>query len=184
MKKTVWIIVAIIAVIAILFVSAYNDLVSEKADVEESFANIDAQLQRRADLIPNLVESVKGITEQEKAVVDAVTSAREKYLNAGSDNEKIAAGRELSTALSNLLVVVENYPEIKSGANFIALQDELAGTENRIAQARKNYNEDVKEYNTTIRKFPKNIIASMFGFDGMEYFETADENKTAPKVEF
>lgn len=184
MKKSVWIIVAIIAVVAILFVSAYNDLVSEKADVEESFANIDAQLQRRADLIPNLVESVKGITEHEKAVVDAVTSARENYLNAGSDNEKIAAGSELSAALSNLLVVVENYPEIKSGANFIALQDELAGTENRIAQARKNYNEDVREYNTTIRKFPKNIIASIFGFDSMEYFETADENKTAPKVEF
>ena len=184
MKKSVWIIVAIIAVVAILFVSAYNDLVSEKADVEESFANIDAQLQRRADLIPNLVESVKGITEHEKAVVDAVTSARENYLNAGSDNEKIAAGSELSAALSNLLVVVENYPEIKSGANFIALQDELAGTENRIAQARKNYNEDVREYNTTIRKFPKNIIASIFGFESMEYFETADENKTAPKVEF
>ena len=109
MKKSVWIIVAIIAVVAILFVSGYNDLVSEKADVEESFANIDAQLQRRADLIPNLVESVKGITEHEKAVVDAVTSARENYLNAGSDNEKIAAGSELSAALSNLLVVVENY---------------------------------------------------------------------------
>lgn len=184
MKKTIWIIVAVIAVIALLLISSYNGLVSARAEVENSFANIDAQLQRRADLIPNLVETVKGITEQEKAVVDAVTSARENYLAAGTENEKIEASNQLSTALSNLLVVVENYPEITSGANFIALQDELAGTENRIAQARKSYNESVKEYNTSIKKFPRNILAGMFGFESMEYYETAEENKTAPKVEF
>ncbi len=184
MKKTGWIIVAAIAIVVVLLISSYNGLVAAKAQVEESFANIDAQLQRRADLIPNLVETVKGITEQEKAIVDAVTSARENYLNAGTENEKIEASNQMSTALSNLLVVVENYPEITSGANFIALQDELAGTENRIAQARKSYNETVKEYNTSIRKFPRNILAGMFGFEASEYFETAEENKTAPKVEF
>jgi len=184
MKKAVWIIVAVVAVIAILAISSYNGLVSSRAQVDEAFANIDAQLQRRADLIPNLVETVKGIAAQEQSVIDAVTSARENYLNAGSDNEKIAASNELSSALSNLLVVVENYPQITSGANFIALQDELAGTENRIAQARKSYNEAVKDYNTSIRKFPRNILAGMFGFESSEYFETAEENKTAPKVEF
>ena len=184
MKKTVWIIVAVVAVIAILAISSYNGLVSSRAQVDEAFANIDAQLQRRADLIPNLVETVKGIAAQEQSVIDAVTSARESYLNAGSDNEKIAASNELSSALSNLLVVVENYPQITSGANFIALQDELAGTENRIAQARKSYNEAVKDYNTSFRKFPRNILAGMFGFESSEYFETAEENKTAPKVEF
>ena len=184
MKKVIWIIIAVIAVVAILMISSYNGLVSARARVEESFANIDAQLQRRADLIPNLVETVKGITEQEKNLVDAVTSARENYLNAGTENEKIDASNQMSTALSNLLVVVENYPEITSGANFIALQDELAGTENRIAQARKSYNETVKEYNTSIRKFPRNILAGVFGFETMNYFETVEENKTVPKVEF
>lgn len=184
MKKAVWIIVAVVALIAILAVSSYNGLVSSRAQVDEAFANIDAQLQRRADLIPNLVETVKGITEQEKAIVDAVTSARENYLNAGTDNEKISASNELSAALSNLLVVVENYPQITSGANFIALQDELAGTENRIAQARKSYNETVKDYNTSIRKFPRNILAGIFDFEESNYFETTDENKAAPKVEF
>ena len=105
-------------------------------------------------------------------------------MNAESDNEKFEAANQMSSALSNLLVVVENYPEIKSGENFRALQDELAGTENRIAQARKTYNENVKVYNTTIRKFPKNILAGMFGFEAADYFETAEENKAAPKVEF
>ncbi len=184
MKKIIWIIVAAVAIIAILLVSSYNGLVASRAQVDEAFANIDTQLQRRADLIPNLVETVKGITEQEKAIVDAVTSARENYLNSSTDNEKIEASNQLTTALSNLLVVVENYPEITSGANFIALQDELAGTENRIAQSRKNYNQTVKEYNTSIRKFPRNILAGMFGFEASDYFETAEENKTVPKVEF
>lgn len=184
MKKTIWIVIAVVVLVAIFLISSYNGLVTSRAQVEESFANIDAQLQRRADLIPNLVETVKGITEQEKTIVDAVTSARENYLSASDENEKIEASNQLSTALSNLLVVVENYPEITSGQNFIALQDELAGTENRIAQARKSYNETVKEYNTSIKKFPRNIFAGIFGFESMNYFETADENKTAPKVEF
>ena len=183
-KKTLWIVIAAIVLVAVLLISSYNGLVSSRAQIDESFANIDAQLQRRSDLIPNLVETVKGITNQEKAIVDAVTSARENYLNAGSDNEKIAASNELSAALSNLLVVVENYPEITSGQNFIALQDELAGTENRIAQARKSYNEAVKNYNPSIRKFPRNILAGMFGFEPAQYFETSEENKTVPKVEF
>ena len=171
-------------VLVIWVIGVYNSLVRARNKVSNAFAQIDTQLQRRFDLIPNLVETVKGITEQEKRVVDAVTSARGNYLNAGTENEKIDASNQLSTALSSLLVVVENYPEITSGANFIALQDELAGTENRIAQARKNYNETVKEYNTSIRKFPRNILAGVFGFESMVYFETAEENKTAPKVEF
>ena len=184
MKKSLWIIIAVVAVIVISVISSYNGLVSSYNEVEAAFADIDAQLQRRADLIPNLVETVKGITTQEKDIVDAVTSARENYLNAGTDGERIEAANKMSSALSNLLVVVENYPEITSGQNFIALQDELAGTENRIAQARKKYNETVKGYNTSIRKFPRNIIAGIFGFESAVYFETTEENKTAPKVEF
>lgn len=184
MKKTLWIIIAAVAVLAILFISSYNGLVTSRAQVDEAFANIDTQLQRRADLIPNLVETVKGITTQEKEIVAAVTQSREKYLSSSSPDEKIAAGNEMSAALSNFLVVVENYPDIKSGQNFVALQDELAGTENRITQARKTYNEAVKKYNVSIKKFPRNIFAGMFGYETAEYFETTEENKTVPKVEF
>lgn len=177
-------IVVFLIIIIMTVVGAYNGLVNARTTAEGSFANIDAQLQRRADLIPNLIETVKGATQHEQSIVNSVTEARAKLAGAGSIDEKIAANAELSSALSRLLVVVENYPDIKSNQNFIALQDELAGTENRITIARKDYNAAVTEYNKQIRMFPRNVFAGMFGFDSMKFFEADDASKAAPKVKF
>ncbi len=187
MKKT-WITIGIIAVVLIavigLFASSYNGMVAAQTEVENAFANIDSQLQRRADLIPNLIETVKGAMAHEQGIIDSVTQAREKYVGAGSANEKIEAAGELDSALSRLMVVVENYPDIKTNQNFTALQDELAGTENRIAVARKDYNDTVSEYNKKIKSFPRNLLAGMFGFEQMSYFEADEGAKEAPKVSF
>lgn len=154
-KSTIVIIVVVVILVAIIagLVSNYNGVVSLSEEVDNKFATIDTMLQRRADLIPNLVNTVKGYTNQEQAVIDSVTDARAKLAGANSVGEKANADQELSTALSNLLVVVENYPDLKSSQNFINLSDELAGTENRIATARKDYNDAVKEYNTKIKRF-------------------------------
>ncbi len=187
MKKT-WIIIGIIVVIIIAaiggFASSYNGMVAVQTEVETAFANIDAQLQRRADLIPNLIETVKGVMKHEQDIINSVTEARARYVGAGSVAEKIEATGELDPALSRHMVVVENYPTITANQNFTALQDELAGTENRIAVARKDYNEAVSNYNKRIKSFPKNIIAGMFGFEPMEYFEAAEGAKEVPKVSF
>ena len=178
-------IIAVIVIVAIASVSgAYNDMVEEQTEVEAAFANIDTQLQRRADLIPNLIETVKGAMAHEQDIINSVTEARAKYVGAGNANDKIAAAGELESALARLMVVVENYPEIKTNQNFTALQDELAGTENRIAVSRRDYNEAVGEYNKEIRTFPKNILANMFGFEKMNYFEAADGAEKAPEVSF
>jgi LemA protein len=166
-KTGLFIGIGVIVLLFILAISSYNGLVSAKTSAEGAFANIDAQLQRRSDLIPNLVETVKGATQHEQSIVNSVTDARAKLAGAGTIDEKIAASGELSSALSRLLVVVENYPDIKSNQNFIALQDELAGTENRIGRARSDYNEAVKIYNAKIQYFPSNIFANMFGFKSM-----------------
>lgn len=185
-KSTIVIIVVVVILIAIIagLVSSYNGVVSLSEDVDNKFATIDTMLQRRADLIPNLVNTVKGYTNQEQAVIDSVTDARAKLARANSVGEKANADQELSTALSNLLVVVENYPDLKSSQNFINLSDELAGTENRIATARKDYNDAVREYNTKIKRFPTNIVSGMFGYGEREYFQASEGSEEVPTVDF
>lgn len=187
MKRGLIVIIVIAVVILALVgsvVGSYNSLVSQREGVTSAFQNIDTQLQRRADLIPNLVASVKGFASQERAIIDSVTSARAKLAGAQTVGEKATADSELSGALSRLLVIVENYPELKSDANFRQLSDELAGTENRIAVSRLDYNNLVKTYNTKIKSFPTVIIASLFGFKEAEYFEAAPGTETVPTVSF
>lgn len=185
-KSTIVIIVVVVILVAIIagLVSNYNGVVSLSEEVDNKFATIDTMLQRRADLIPNLVNTVKGYTNQEQAVIDSVTDARAKLAGSNSVGEKANADQELSTALSNLLVVVENYPDLKSSQNFINLSDELAGTENRIATARKDYNDAVKEYNTKIKRFPTNIVSGMFGYGEKEYFQASEGSEEVPTVDF
>lgn len=183
-SKIVLIIIAVIAVIAIILIGGYNSIISASEEVENKFSTIDTQLQRRADLIPNLVNTVKGYANQEKEIINTVTTAREKLVGANSVTAKAEADQELTNALSRLLVVVENYPDLKSSQNFIQLSDELAGTENRIATARRDYNEAVKTYNLKIKKFPSNVMANMFGFGEKQYFEASEESKNVPNVQF
>lgn len=185
-KSTIAIIVVIVILIAIIagLVSSYNGVDSLSEEVDNKFATIDTMLQRRADLIPNLVNTVKGYTNQEQAVIDSVTDARAKLAGANSVEEKANADQELTSALNNLLVVVENYPDLKSSQNFINLSDELAGTENRIATARKDYNDAVKEYNTKIKRFPTNIVSGMFGYGEKEYFQASEGSEEVPTVDF
>ncbi len=162
----------------------YNKMVDLDEMTNSAWADVENNLQRRYDLIPNLVNTVKGYADQEKEVLLGVTEARSRVAGAGTRDERMEAEQGLSGALSRLLLVVENYPQLKSDQNFRALQDELAGTENRIAIARKRYNETVQKYNATIRKFPGVIIANIFGFDAREFFEAPEEAQTAPQVEF
>jgi len=178
------VVAVIILLLAISCISSYNSLVDLKEQVTSKEAEIDVQLQRRADLIPNLVNTVKGYMKHEQSVIDSVTSARENLLGAKTIEAKSKANTELTNALNALFVIVENYPDLKASENFTQLQDELAGTENRIAYARKNYNEAVETYNKTIKKFPTVVIASMFGFKEQGYFESQDAAKEVPNVDF
>jgi LemA protein len=162
----------------------YNNLVTMDESVKAAWAQVENQLQRRYDLIPNYVETVKGYAAHEKEVLVKVTEARARVGGAKSISEKIETNNQLSSALSRLLVVVERYPDLKANANFIRLQDELAGTENRIAVERRRFNETVRAYNTKIRSFPTNIIAGMFGFQRAAFFEVPKERQEAPKVKF
>ena len=166
-------------------IGSRNDLVTEREAVKAALAQVDTVLQRRNDLIPNLVETVKGIAKQELAVVDSVTKARAAMIGAQTPSEKVAADQQLSGALSRLLVVVENYPQLKSDQNFLRLQDELAGTENRIGVARRRYNDALRDYNTFVRQFPNSIWAGMLGFRVNDaYFEASAASRTVPNVKF
>jgi LemA protein len=186
--KKIIIVVAVIAVLAIavysLFAGNYNKFVQMDVGIKAAWSQVENQLQRRYDLIPNLMETVKGYAKQEKDVLVEVTNARSKVGGAGTVPDKIAANNELSGALSRLMVVVERYPDLKSNQNFMKLQDELAGTENRIAVERMRYNDAVKIYNQAIRSFPANFVAGMFGFKEAAFFEAPKEAKAAPKVKF
>jgi len=186
--KTVLIVVGILVLVILIpllyLKGTYNSLVTMDEGVKAAWAQVENQLQRRYDLIPNYVETVKGYARHEKEVFVKVTEARSRVGSAKSLNEKIQANNQLSSALARLLVVVERYPELKANTNFIRLQDELAGTENRIAVERRRYNEAVRIYNTRIRSFPTNIIAGMFGFEKATFFQVPKERQEAPKVKF
>ena len=183
-KKTI-IIVAILAVIVIIggaLISGYNGLVTGREAVENAESNIDTYLQRRADLIPNLVSTVKSFAKHETEVFDKVLEARQALVNAKSPEEKANADAQLDTALQGINVIVENYPELKSDTTYVALMDELEGSENRIAVARKDYNDTVKDYNNKVIRFPGSIVANLFGFEKAEYFEASEEALTVPDV--
>lgn len=187
--KGVLIVLGIIVVLVIgvfgYAMSARNVLVTEQEAIHNQWSDVDVVLQRRADLIPNLVETVKGFAKQEQTVIKSVTDARAALVGAHNPQEKIQANNQLDGALVRLLVIVENYPLLRSNENFLRLQDELAGTENRIAVERRKYNEVVQRYNTDIQIFPRNIIAGMFGFQrNNDYFTTEPGARTAPKVSF
>jgi LemA protein len=177
-------VVVILIIIVLSIKGTYNSMVRMDEGVKAAWAQVENQLQRRYDLIPNYVETVKGYAKHEKDVFLRVTEARSKVGGATNIRDKIGANNELSSALSRLLVVVERYPDLKANQNFIRLQDELAGTENRIAVERRRYNEAVRAYNVKIRSFPTNILAGMFGFTKAEFFKAPEEAKEAPKVEF
>ena len=192
-KVTIIIIVAVVAVIAIWAISGYNSLVGMDENVSNQWANVETQYQRRADLIPNLVNTVKGYAAHEKETLEGVIAARSQATQIKVDPtdltpEKLAeyqkAQGQLATALGKLLAITENYPDLKANQNFLELQAQLEGTENRINVARKNFNDAAKTYNTTIRRFPKNILAGMFGFDKRTYFEATEGAEQAPQVQF
>lgn len=182
-------ILAVLLVIALIcgsaFVSRRNQMAVKRETVNAAWSQVDVVLQRRADLIPNLVETVKGFAVQEQTVFGDIAKARSALLSASTPADKIAANQRLDSALGRLLVVVENYPQLRSNVNFLRLQDELAGTENRIAVERRRYNETLQDYNTYISLFPNNIVASLSGFQRNDaYFKTDDGARQVPKVNF
>jgi LemA protein len=183
------IVLVVVAVIALLvggaYVSSRNQMVTKNEAVKSAWAQVDVVLQRRADLIPNLVETVKGFAAQEQTVFHDIAAARSALLGAQTPADKIAANGQLDGALGRLLLIVENYPQLKSNENFLRLQDELAGTENRIAVERKRYNDTLQDYNTFVGLFPNSLFAGWAGFQrNNAYFTASESSREAPKVEF
>jgi LemA protein len=179
------VLVLIVVMLGSMYVSRRNEMVRKNEAINAAWSQVDVVLQRRADLIPNLVETVKGFAAQEQTVFHDIANARAALLNARSPADRIAANRQLDGALGRLLAIAENYPQLKSNENFLRLQDELAGTENRIAVERRRYNEALRDYNTYLGLFPNNIVASLAGFQRNEhYFEAPPESRQAPKVQF
>jgi LemA protein len=187
MKALIVVAVLVLILLAVFggYVSAKNQMVAKNEAVKSTWSQVDVVLQRRADLIPNLVETVKGIASQEQTVFGEIARARSALLSASSPTDKIAANRQLDGALGRLLALSENYPQLRSNENFLRLQDELAGTENRIAVERKRYNDTLQDYNTFIGLFPNSIWANMAGFHRNEaYFAASEGSRQAPKVDF
>jgi LemA protein len=192
MGKTLIAIVVVLVILAVFglvffgqYVSVKNTLVTKNEAVKSAWSQVDIVLQRRADLIPNLVETVKGYAQQEQTVFGDIAKARSALLSAGTPQQKIAANGQLDSALGRLLVVVENYPQLRSNENFLRLQDELAGTENRIAVERKRYNDTLQDYNTYVQKFPTSIFAGWAGFKPNDaYFAASEGARQVPKVNF
>nr|WP_263312989.1 LemA family protein [Mammaliicoccus sp. Marseille-Q6498] len=187
MKKYLGPIIAVVAVIVIvglIMIGPYNRLVGLEEESDKSLSNIDNQLQRRVDLIPNLVSTVKGYTKHEEKVFKDVSDARSKLAGAKSPQDKAEANGEVNSSLSRLIAISEKYPDLKADKQFTGLRDELAGTENRIAVARKDYNESINQYNRATRSFPSSIVAGLFNFDKKEYFQAKGEAKEAPQVDF
>ena len=183
-NKTLWIVLGILVFVILIFIGSYNGLVNADESVNAAWRNVQSAYQRRADLIPNLVETVKGYKIHEQEVLTQITEARSKVAQATTPSEFTAGDAELSSALSRLLVVVENYPDLKASENFLSLQDELAGTENRIKVERDNFNKAVKNLNTKVRRFPSNIIANIFSFERKDSFEAAEGADVVPEVSF
>lgn len=184
-KGKIWTAVIVLLVLAVVSViSMYNGLVKAEINVEEKWAQVETVYQRRADLVPQLVATVEGSADFEKTTLENVTKARTQWLGAGSIEAKIGAAKSLDSSLAALLATFENYPNIKSTANFQTLQSQLEGNENRISVERKRYNEAVSTFNKTIRVFPKSLIAGAFGFDKKEFFEAEEGADQAPEVEF
>jgi LemA protein len=173
-----------VLVATVLSGCSYNKFTQQEEAIKGAWGEVNNQLQRRNDLIPNLVESVKGFATQEQEIFTQVAKSRERMAGATTPAQTIEAANEQSSALARLLVVVENYPQLKSDARFQQLMDELSGTENRLAVARGRYNERIQEYNTTRRRFPSNMTAKIFGFEEYPYFEAPKEAQQAPKVDF
>lgn len=191
MKKWIWI--GVVAVVAIFFYVTYNGFVNKEEGVSAAWSNVETQYQRRSDLIPNLVNTVKGYAAHESQTLASVTEARAKAtsinLSAGElTPERLAqfqqAQADVRSALGRLIAVAESYPDLKANQNFIELQSQLEGTENRIAVARKDFNDAARKYNVAVRRFPSNLVAALFGFDQKPYFEAAEGTETAPQVEF
>lgn len=192
-NKRLIITVVVIALVAIWGISSYNGLVSMDENVSNQWANVETQYQRRSDLIPNLVNTVKGYAKHESETLESVMQARSQATQVKIDPsnctpQQLAAYQkaqgDVTTALGKLLAITENYPDLKANQNFLELQSQLEGTENRINVARKDFNDTAKKYNTSLRRFPRNIIASMFGFEKRNYFEAEAGAEKAPKVEF
>ncbi|MEE0865012.1 MAG: LemA family protein [Alistipes sp.] len=192
-NKSLWIILGIVAVVAVWAVSSYNGLVGYEESVDKAWANVESAYQRRSDLIPNLVNTVKGYAEHESATLQAVTDARANATSINIDASTATpeefeawakAQQEVGSALGRLIAVSESYPNLKANENFRDLQTQLEGTENRIKTERDRYNETVKEYNVKIRRFPTNILASLFGFERREMFKAREGSEIAPVVEF
>ncbi len=192
MGKALIAVIVVVVIIGLIAASAFgsyvstrNTLVQKNEAVKSAWSQVDIVLQRRADLIPNLVETVKGYAQQEQTVFGDIAKARSALLSAGTPQQKIAANGQLDGALGRLLLVVENYPQLKSNENFLRLQDELAGTENRIAVERKRYNDTLQDYNTYVQQFPNNIFAGWAGFKPNDaYFQASEGSRVAPKVNF
>src|SRR4051794_35633236 len=183
--KVIGVLVLIVLIAFGQYVGVRNTLVAKNEGVKSAWSQVDIVLQRRADLIPNLVETVKGYAKQEQTVFGDIARARSTLLSAGTPEQKIAANQQLDGALGRLLVIVENYPQLRSNENFLRLQDELAGTENRIAVERKRYNDTLQDYNTYVGLFPNSFWAGMAGFKRNDaYFAASEGSRTAPKVDF
>ncbi|OGC03859.1 hypothetical protein A2276_08430 [candidate division WOR-1 bacterium RIFOXYA12_FULL_43_27] len=184
MSIVLWVVLAIAVLVVLYIVGIYNGLITLRTRVEEAWSDIDIQLKRRFDLIPNLINTVKGYAKHESGVFENVTKARAASMQAGSVGEKAAADNMLSSTLKSLFAVAEAYPELKANTNFLELQRELSDTENKISYSRRFYNGNVRDFNIKIQVFPSNIIAGMFKFGAKEMFEAQESDKEVPKVQF
>lgn len=177
-------IVAAVVVILLVAVGYYNSFVTKTNAIEGQWQQVEVQYQRRVDLIPNLVASVKGLQQQEQRIVEQVTEARKSYVSAQTPEDKVKAANQLEGSLGRLIAIFENYPQVKSDAAVVRLMDELAGTENRVSVERRRYNEQVRDYNTTVARLPGKLFASLMGFGPKTYFESTPGSENVPKVEF
>ncbi len=184
MKKAILIILAVVVIIGIYLVGNYNHFIGMKQDVTSKWAQVENQLQRRFDLVPNLVETVKGLTKQEQTVFGEIADARTRYAGAQTQSDKVAAANQFESSIGRLLVITENYPTLESSKLFSDLMIQLEGTENRISVERKNYNDTVQAYDTALQRFPGGVVARMFGFTPAEYFQVSSEAQQNPQVKF